>query len=112
MTLGSNRGQSTHIALEPWSSKPHEFSARGQVGQESNLHPAVVETQSGVSGGVARHRHVPICPTHPVAFYGRMSPCVVGHWGRYWGSGCFLKPRPRHILADPEAQAVFKERLR
>jgi hypothetical protein len=35
---------------------------KGQVGQESNLHPAVVETQSYVSGSVAHHRHMPICP--------------------------------------------------
>ena len=35
----------------------------GQVGQESNLHPAVLETQSGVSGGVGRYRQMPLCPT-------------------------------------------------
>ena len=38
-------------------------SGFGQVGQESNLHPAVLETQSGVSGGVARYRQMPVCPT-------------------------------------------------
>jgi hypothetical protein len=34
----------------------------GQVGQESRLRLAVLETQCGVSGGVGRHRHMPICP--------------------------------------------------
>jgi hypothetical protein len=29
--------------LRPRGSTPHEFKARGQVGQESHLHPAVVE---------------------------------------------------------------------
>src|SRR5262245_56950189 len=33
----------------------------GQVGQESNLPPTVLETQSYVSGSVAHHRHMPIC---------------------------------------------------
>ncbi len=61
----------------------------GQVGQESNLQPAVLETQSGVSGGVVRHRQMPVCPTLAVVFCRRMSPCVVGHWGTYWGSRCF-----------------------
>jgi len=58
------------------------------VGQESNLHPAVLETQSGVSGGVGRHRHMPICPIISVVFCRRLSQCVAGHWGRYWGSRC------------------------
>jgi hypothetical protein len=35
----------------------------GQVGQESHLQPAVLETQSYVSGSVAHHRHMPICPS-------------------------------------------------
>src|SRR6478672_13596771 len=48
------------MKLEPISSRntyradctgqrPHEFTTRGQVGQESNLQPAVLETQSDVS---------------------------------------------------------------
>ena len=64
----------------------HKFGLHGQVGQESNLHPAVLETPSGVSWGVGRHRHMPLCPTRSVAACRRLSPCVGGHWGRYWGS--------------------------
>ena len=59
------------------------------MGQEPHLHPAVLETQSGVSGSVAHHRHMPICPIISVAKCREMSPCVVGHWGRYWGGRCF-----------------------
>jgi hypothetical protein len=45
-----------------------------------------VETQSGVSGGVGRHRQMPLCPTRSVVFCRRLSPGVGGHWGRYWGT--------------------------
>src|SRR5262249_6622389 len=41
-----NWGQSTHRVLEPQESNPHEFRCDWQVGQESNLQPAVLETQS------------------------------------------------------------------
>ena len=47
--------------------QPHEFRPSGQVGQESNLQPAVLETQSDVSGGVAWCRHMPVCRTPCVA---------------------------------------------
>jgi hypothetical protein len=59
------------------------------VGQKSRLQPAVVETQSGVSGGVGRFRQMPVCPTLAVVFCRQLSPCVGGHWGRYWGSRSF-----------------------
>jgi len=32
---------------------------------------------------------MPICPTLSVVFCRRLSPCVGGHWGTYWGSLCF-----------------------
>ena len=48
---------------------PYEFRDLGQVGQESNLQPAVLETQSDVSGGVGRYRQVPLCPTLNVVVY-------------------------------------------
>jgi hypothetical protein len=38
--------------------------------------PAVVETQSGVSGGVAHHRQMPLYPIISVAACRRMSPHV------------------------------------
>jgi len=76
------------MVQEQQGSNAHEFRLYGQVGQESNLHPAVLETQSGVSGGVGRHRHMPICPIISVVFCRRLSQCVAGHWGRYWGSRC------------------------
>jgi hypothetical protein len=77
---------------------PHEFRVVGQVGQESNRRPAVLETPSGVSGGVGRHRQMPLCPTLCVVFCRRMSPCVTGHWGTYWGSLCF------HMRSSPCAE--------
>jgi hypothetical protein len=43
MRLGSHKGQSTDITLEPQGSNPHEFRLLGQVGQQSNLHPAALE---------------------------------------------------------------------
>ena len=74
----------------------------GQVGQESHLHPAVVETQSSVSGGVGQCRHVPLCPTLAVAECRRVSLGVVGHWGRYWGSLYFRgRSSPYSPVADP-----------
>jgi hypothetical protein len=42
--------------------KPEFTAAEGQVGQESNLQPAVLETQSGVSGGIGTCRQMPPCP--------------------------------------------------
>jgi len=77
-----------HIVLEPQASNPYKFRTRGQVGQESNLHPAVLETQSGVSSGVGRLRQMSACPTICVVFCRRLSPGVGGHWGTYWGSQC------------------------
>jgi hypothetical protein len=53
--------------LESQANKPHEFKLLGQVGQESNLQPAVLETQSGVSGDVGRCRQMPLCPMFFVA---------------------------------------------
>ena len=41
--LGSKKGQIMHIVLGLQSSNPHEFRILGQMGQEWNLHPAVVE---------------------------------------------------------------------
>ena len=59
-----NRPKACKSGLESRCSSPFQFKVReGQVGQESNLQPAVVETQSGVSGGVGQCRHVPLCPT-------------------------------------------------
>jgi hypothetical protein len=46
----------------PHVGSPDEFSFLGQVGSDSNLHPAVLETQSLVSGSVGRHRHMSVCP--------------------------------------------------
>jgi hypothetical protein len=40
---GSNRGQRTYIRLGLRGGNPHEFRVLRQVGQESNLHPAVLE---------------------------------------------------------------------
>jgi hypothetical protein len=52
-------------------------------GAPSNLQPAVLETQSGVSGSVARYRHRQLCPTLVVVFCCPMSPGVGGHRGTY-----------------------------
>jgi hypothetical protein len=43
MQLGSNRGQHSRIAPRLDDGDPYEFSILGQVGQESNLQPAVLE---------------------------------------------------------------------
>jgi len=43
LKLRSSREQRTRIGLGPRGSSPHEFRPQGQVGQESHLHPAVVE---------------------------------------------------------------------
>jgi hypothetical protein len=59
-------GQLIQNGLHPMWLQPSQIQARGQVGQESNLQPAVLEIQSGVSGGVGHHRHLPICPTGSV----------------------------------------------
>jgi hypothetical protein len=69
--------------------KLHEFKVFGQVGQESNLQAAVLKTHSDVSGGVAQCRQMPLCPAFAVVSCRRLSLCVGGHWGRYWGSRCF-----------------------
>jgi hypothetical protein len=66
----------------------------GQVGQESNLQPAVLETQSAVSGDVGWCRPMPPCPALSVAECRRVSLRVVGHWGRYWGSRPFTTAIP------------------
>ena len=88
--LGSNGVKACKTGCTSCGCSPHKFSSyTGQVGQESNLQPAVLETQSGVSGGVGHHRQMPLCPTLSVVLCRRMSPCVGGHWGRYWGSRCF-----------------------
>ena len=81
----------------------------GQVGQESNRQPAVLETQSGVSGGVARHRQMPLCPTISVVFCRRLSPCVGGSWGTYWGSLCFGGCYPPALAAVPRRASAFSE---
>jgi hypothetical protein len=116
--LGSIKGQSAHIVQGAWGSKPHTFRDSGQVGQESHRRPAVVETPSGVSGGTRHHRHLPLCPTLPVALGRRLSPGVAGHWGTYWGSCCFrggpfscseyprvgdLRPSTPDLWLDPAA---------
>jgi hypothetical protein len=43
MKLRSNWGQRTHIEPGLQVSQSHEFRTEGQVGQESNLQPAVLE---------------------------------------------------------------------
>jgi hypothetical protein len=60
-------GVNTHIVLGYAAAAPMNSVFARQVGQESNLQPAVLETQSGVSGSVARCRHMPLCPTLAVA---------------------------------------------
>jgi hypothetical protein len=40
---GSNRGQRTYIRLGLRGCNPYEFRVKRQVGQESNLQPAVLE---------------------------------------------------------------------
>ena len=42
--VGVKWGQRAHIGLRPRSSNAHEFRVSGQVGQESHLQPAVLET--------------------------------------------------------------------
>jgi hypothetical protein len=56
MQLGPNRGHSAHIALGARGSNPHEYRALGQVGQESNLQPAVLEP-AAVRSAVFRDVH-------------------------------------------------------
>ena len=53
-----------------------------------------------MSGGVGRHRQMPICPTLSVVCCRRLSPCVGGHWGKYWGSLC-LRERSSPCSEDP-----------
>ena len=47
----------------------------GQVGQESNLQPAVLETQSAVSGGVGR---VATCRAAPLSLSSDAAECRRG----------------------------------
>jgi hypothetical protein len=64
----------------------------GQVGQESHLHPAVVEPHPAyrvVSDASAICRSAPLSLSSSAAACRQMSPCVGGHWGKYWGSLCF-----------------------
>jgi hypothetical protein len=50
LALGSNGVKSTQTGCMSCRCNPHEFSiCERQVGQESNMQPAVLETQSGVS---------------------------------------------------------------
>jgi hypothetical protein len=130
MTLGANQGQIAHVALRSQDRNPHEFSTPRQVGQESHRQPAVLETQSAVSGDVRWCRHMPLCPTRSVVECRRMSPGVVGHWGRYWGrywgrcwgsrcvrgrsSPCSENPiRGRtHLILTPLRFSLYPETLR
>jgi len=66
---GQYRSQSTWIGLEPDGSKPHEFRLSRQVGQESNLQPAVLEHAAPHSS-----------PSHPV------SPVVRGQNSSHFSS--------------------------
>jgi hypothetical protein len=59
--MGGSVGAKAKIPARASPTRP-EF--KGQVGQESNLQPAVLETQSDVSRGVGRHRQMPLCPHH------------------------------------------------
>jgi len=77
-----------HFCIRRYDLKSTFSASEGAVGEESHLQPAVLETPSGVSGGVGRRRHVPVCPSRSVVFCRRLSPCVGGHWGTYWGSRC------------------------
>jgi hypothetical protein len=57
--------------------RPLQFTVcERQVGQESRRRPAVVETQSGVSGGVGRHRRMPPCRTVSAAVCRRVSAVI------------------------------------
>ena len=64
ITFGISCLKHVKAASQPIRWKPLQFKvSEGQVGQESNLQPAVLETQSGVSGSVGWCRHMPLCPT-------------------------------------------------
>jgi hypothetical protein len=104
VTLGSIRSQGTHIVLGARASKPHEFRVHGQVGQESHLHPAVVETPSGVSGGC---RTPPPQAALPDALWRQMSPSVAER-RQMSPSVAVCRRSPGQVLGQPlPPQALF-----